>query len=58
MTFFPVGSAEVFAWIDGPKKESPNLYVEIKVGESAAQSTWVAERNLAPDWFQEFIMYV
>jgi Ca2+-dependent lipid-binding protein len=37
--------------------ESPNLYVEIQVEESAKQRT-VIKRNEAPVWNEEFIMYV
>lgn len=55
----PVGSSDGIAWTSGRSKKSPNLYVEIRVGEnSAVQSTKVIERKRAPAWNEEFIMYV
>lgn len=55
--FCPVDSAD--GWSGSPTiSESPNLYVEVKVGETAVQRTKVIERNEAPVWNQEFIMYV
>jgi hypothetical protein len=54
----PVGSADGIIWTRSRWKKPPNLYVEIKVEESAMQSTMIIKGNRAPLWKEKFILYV
>jgi hypothetical protein len=57
VTIFAVDSAD--GWSGSPTmSESPYLYVEIEVRTLEVQRTKVIERNNAPIWNQELIMYV
>lgn len=52
-----VGSAG--GWTGSLKRnESPTLYVQIKVDESAVQNTEIIEQNKAPTWDEKFVLYV